>query len=158
MMETAMAAPFKTLLPVDGSAHALAAVRHALRLPAGAGGAGFVLVNVQEPATLYEVVVAHDAERIEQLKREAGADLLRPAEALLEAAGVTYETEVAGGRPEHLIVELAEDYDCDAIVMGALGLDAPAGATGLGAVARAVAESSPLPVTLVRALEESDED
>jgi nucleotide-binding universal stress UspA family protein len=157
-METAMAAPLKTLLPVDGSAHALAAVRHALRLAEGIPGSSFVLVNVQGPASLYEVVVAHDAERIEQVKREAGADLLRPAEALLDAAGVSYETEVAGGTPEHLIIELAEDYGCDAIVMGARGLDAPPGASGLGSVAGAVAEASTVPVTSVRAPEEGSED
>ena len=62
-----MAAPLKILLAVDGSAHALAAVRCALRLAAGRPGCSFVLVNVQEPASLYEVVVAHDADRIARL-------------------------------------------------------------------------------------------
>lgn len=151
-LENAVAAAIRTLLPVDGSEHALAAVRHALRCAAGVPGASFVLVNVQEPPSLYEVVVAHDAERIAALRREAGADLLRGAEALLDAAGASYETEVAGGAPEHLIVELAADYGCEAIVMGALGLDEPPGTRGLGAVARAVAETSEVPVTFVRAL------
>lgn len=149
-----MAQALKTLLAVDGSVHALAAVRHALRT-AGAG-AQFVLVNVQDPASLYEVMVAHDAERIAEVRRTAGADLLRPAEALLEAAGAAYESEVAGGTAEHLIVELAEDYGCDAIAMGVRGLDAPAGAGGLGAVARAVLETSSLPVTVVRAPDEAE--
>jgi nucleotide-binding universal stress UspA family protein len=153
-----MAAALKILLPVDGSVHALAAVHHALRLAAGVPGTSFVLVNVQEPASLYEVMVAHDAERIEQLRREAGADLLRPAEALLDAAGASYESEVAGGAPEHMIIELAEDYGCNAIVMGALGLDVPADTPGLGSVARAVAEASMVPVTLVRSLVEEGED
>jgi nucleotide-binding universal stress UspA family protein len=152
-----MAAALKTLLPVDGSVHALAAVRHALRLSGGDAQARFVLLNVQEPASLYEVVVAHDADRITQLKRDAGTDLLSAAEALLDAAGAAYETEVAAGAPEHLIVERAEEYGCDAIVMGACGLDAPPGAPGLGAVARAVLEASALPVTVVRAPEEGGE-
>jgi len=108
-----------------------------------------VLVNVQEPASLYEVVTAHDAEVIEQVRGAAGADLLRPAEALLEAAGMGFESEVAGGAPEHLIVELAENYGCDLIVMGARGVgDADAG--GLGPVAQAVLESATMPVTVVR--------
>jgi nucleotide-binding universal stress UspA family protein len=150
-MENAVAAAIRTLLPVDGSEHALAAVRHALRTAADPSAASFVLVNVQEPASLYEVMVAHDAERIAALRREAGADLLRPAEALLDDAGAAYESEVAGGAPEHLIIELAERYGCDAIVMGALGLDVAPGTHGLGTVAQAVAAASELPVTLVRA-------
>ncbi len=141
---------WKILLPVDGSADALAAVRHALRWAAGLGEAGFVLANVQEPASLYEVVVAHDAERIAALKREAGADLLRSAEALLDAAGVTYESEVAAGAPEHLIVELCERYGCDAIVMGAQGQGATPESDGLGSVALAVLRASPVPVTVAR--------
>jgi nucleotide-binding universal stress UspA family protein len=146
---------WKILLPVDGSEDALAAVRHALRwsggLAKGATAATFVLANVQESASLYEVVVAHDAERIAAIKREAGADLIRGAEALLDAAGAAYESEVAAGAPEHLIVELAETYACDAIVMGARGQGAgPDETTGLGSVALAVLEASPLPVTVVR--------
>lgn len=142
--------PSKILLPVDGSAPSLAAVQHALRSFAG-GGASFVLVNVQEAASLYEVVVTHDAERLAALKREAGADLLREAEALLAAAGAEFEIEVAGGVPEHLILELAENYGCDAIVMGATGQDHAADtATGVGPVAMAVLEHSAIPVTIVR--------
>jgi nucleotide-binding universal stress UspA family protein len=152
-----MSDAFRTLLPIDGSMHALAAVRHALRLAEGRADASFVLLNVQEPASLYEVVVAHDRERIEQLRRDAGADLLGPAEALLDAAGASYESEVAGGTPEQLILELAENYGCQAIVMGALGADEPPGTRGLGSVARAVAEASELPLTLVRAPEEPED-
>lgn len=150
---------WKILLPVDGSEDALAAVRHALRWAEGAAEATFVLANVQEPASLYEVVVAHDAERIAALKREAGADLIRAAEALLDAGGVAYEIEVAAGVPEHLIVELAETYACDAIVMGAQGQGATQESGGLGSVALAVLESSPVPVTVVRrAVEEAGSD
>jgi len=141
---------WKILLPVDGSPDALAAVRHALRWAGGAEGASFVLANVQEPASLYEVVVAHDAERIAAIKREAGADLLAAAEALLEAGGASYESEVAAGVPEHVLVELAETYGCDAIVMGARGQGAAPGVGGLGSVTLAVLEASPVPVTVVR--------
>jgi nucleotide-binding universal stress UspA family protein len=139
----------KLLLPVDGSTAALAAVRFALGM-AGPGGASFVLANVQEPASLYEVVVTHDVQRIEALRRDAGADLLREAEALLDGAGAQYESEVAGGAPEHVILELAERYGCDAIVMGANGQGAAPGASALGSVALAVLRASAQPVTVVR--------
>jgi nucleotide-binding universal stress UspA family protein len=149
-----MAEALKILLAVDGSEHALGAVRHALRLAAAGLPCSFVVVNVQAPASLYEVMVTHDRERIEQLRREAGADLLRGAEALLDAAGASYESEVAGGMPEHLIVELAENYHCDAIMIGARGAGDAPDASGLGSVARAVLQRSPIPVTVVRPAEE----
>lgn len=147
---------WKILLPVDGSEDALAAVRHALRWAGGGPGTTFVLANVQEPASLYEVVVAHDAERIASLKRDAGADLMRAAEVLLDEAGAAYESEVAAGVPEHRIVELAETYACDAIFLGAQGQGASPESRGLGSVAMAVLEASPVPVTVVRQPEAPD--
>jgi len=133
----------KILLPVDGSPLSLEAVRHALRLRAEGLDANYVLANVQEPPSLYEVVVAHDAEVLSELRRAAGADLLAPAEALLEAAGASWESEVAGGEPGHVLVDLAENYGCDAVVMGV-------GAGNPGPVALALVAHSPVPVTLVR--------
>jgi nucleotide-binding universal stress UspA family protein len=139
----------KLLLPVDGSAPALAAVRQALRLVQQGLQASFVLVNVQEPPSLYEVVLAHDAERLQALRRDAGADLLQGAEALLEAAGVDYESEVAGGNPGHLLLERIEDCACDLVVMGARGMGMPE-AGDLGSVALDLLRHSPVPVLLVR--------
>ncbi len=144
----------KLLVAIDGSAGALAALRFAMNLAAAGLPCSFVLVNVQEPASLYEVVTAHDAEVIEQVRGAAGADLLRAAEALLEAAGIGFESEVAGGAPEHLIVELAENYGCDLIVLGARGAGDPE-AGGLGSVAQGVLDSATLPVTVVRASDET---
>ena len=147
----------KILLPVDGSADALAAVRHSLQFYGELPSASFVLVNVQGPPSLYEAVVAHDAERILAVRRAAGADLLGAAESLLEQAGVDYESEVAGGAAEHMLVELAENYGCDAIVMGARGTGTPAdNESALGPVALAVLRASPVPVTIVRAAAAGD--
>ncbi|MBP6903056.1 MAG: universal stress protein [Burkholderiaceae bacterium] len=142
----------KILLPVDGSAHALAAVRHALALREQGLAAEMVLVNVQEPPSLYEVVTAHDSEVLAHVRTDAGADLLAPAEGLLTAAGVEWESEVAGGEPSTLLLELLENYGCDAVLMGARGMGAPE-AGGLGTVAQALAARSPVPLTLVRAAE-----
>jgi nucleotide-binding universal stress UspA family protein len=138
----------KILLPIDGSPAALAAVRHALQLRGQGLAASFVLVNVQEPATLYEVVVAHDTDKLTEIKRSAGADLLAPAEALLDAAEAEYESEVASGEPETLLLELLENYGCEAVVLGANREN------GLGAVATALLTHSPVPVTLVRCQED----
>jgi nucleotide-binding universal stress UspA family protein len=138
----------KILLPVDGSAAALAAVRHALQLVREGLSASFVLANVQEPPSLYEVVVAHDVAVLEEVRTQAGADLLAAAEALLDAAGMSYESEVAGGEPGHVLVDLIENYGCEAVVMGSLGLGGRSSA--LGPVALALLHHSPVPVTVVR--------
>ncbi len=134
----------KVLLPVDGSPASLAAVRHALHLRALGLESTFVLANVQVPPSLYEIVVAHDVEVLTDVLRDAGADLLSEAEAMLDAAGANWESEVVGGDPGHQLVDLIDNYGCDAVVMGS-GAGAP------GSVASAVLQHSPVPVTLVRA-------
>ncbi|CAD5369112.1 Universal stress protein UspA [Rubrivivax sp. A210] len=139
----------KILLAVDGSPAALAAVQHALALVSGGMAADFVLANVQEPPSLYEVVVAHDPEVLDAVRAAAGADLLEAATALLEAADASYETEVAGGEPGHVLVDLIENYGCDAVFAGASG--AGGGDPGTGATLQALLRHSPVPVTVVGA-------
>lgn len=99
----------KILIAVDGSAPSLQAVRHALALVEQGLRASFVVANVQEPATLYEVVTAQDPEVLREVRAAAGADLIAPAEALLNAARVDYESLVASGDPAPSLAELAED-------------------------------------------------
>jgi nucleotide-binding universal stress UspA family protein len=145
----------KILIAIDGSAGALAGLRHALQWVGDGLKASFVLANVQEPASLYELAVTHDADKLKALRAAAGADVLAPAEALLDAAGVEYESEVAGGDPANLLVELAENYGCEAIVAGARGVGNPHGA-GLGPVVQALVERATMPVTVVRRVDEDD--
>jgi nucleotide-binding universal stress UspA family protein len=139
----------KILLAVDGSRPALDAVRHALALRQQGLDAHFVLANVQEPPSLYEVIVAHDAEVIEQVRSAAGADLLQAAEALLTAAGARFDSVVAGGDPGHVLADLVEEHACDAVLMGARGMGEPE-ADDLGSVALALLRHSAVPVTVVR--------
>lgn len=139
----------KILLAVDGSELALHAVRHALQLRREGLRATFVVGNVQEPATLYEVVTAHDPDVLREVRTRAGEDLVAAAEALLDAAGADYETEIASGEPAHTLVEMAERNGCDAILMGAHGGSDLAAAL-LGSVSNEVLKTSPVPVTFVR--------
>jgi nucleotide-binding universal stress UspA family protein len=145
----------KILIAVDGSPCAMQAVAHAVQWVQEGLRAEFVLANVQEPASLYEVVVVHDVDAIAALRQAAGADLLAPAEAALDEAGLSYESEVAGGDPHHELLDLAERYGCTAIVMGAQGQGA-GGAHRLGSVALAVLTHSALPVTVVHATEPAE--
>ena len=102
----------KVLVAVDGSAAAMEAVREALRLVGAGLRASLVLANVQEPATLYELLLAHDPEVIEQIAAEAGLELLEPARALVRAAGVEHEIEVARGDPAHTLIDIVENFGC----------------------------------------------
>lgn len=139
----------KILVPVDGSQLSLEAVRHALRLVAQGLRAELLLANVQAPASLYEIVVTRDPALIHDASAGAGAHLLEPAQALCRAAGVPFECEVVSGEPVQALCDLAEEYGCGAIVVGAHGKGALASAL-LGSVSHALAHASPVPVTIVK--------
>ena len=139
----------KIFIAVDGSEPALEAVRHALALVRGGLRAQVVLANVQEPATLYELVTSRDPDRIAAASLGAGEHLMAPARALLDAAGVSYETDVGVGEAAHMLVEMIENAGADMVIVGAKGQGALSSAL-LGSVSQAVAHASPVPVTIVR--------
>lgn len=139
----------KILIPVDGSELSLDAVQHGLRLVREGLRASFVLANVQEPASLYEIVTARDLQVLQGVSEGAGAHLLESAEALCKAAGVACELEVASGDPAHTLVDIAERFGCDAVIMGARGRGAVRSAL-LGSVSQAMAHTSAIPVTIVK--------
>jgi nucleotide-binding universal stress UspA family protein len=139
----------KMLLPVDGSELSLEAVRFAIRMALAGLRGEAVLANVQEPANLYELLVAHDPEVIQRVSGEAGLHALQSARALLDAAGVEYECEVAQGDPAHTIIDIAQRFACDLIVMGARGNSALRSAM-LGSVSNEVLHASAVPVVIVK--------
>ncbi len=143
----------KILLPFDGSAPALEAVLMAIRLAADGLDTSVVLANVQEPASLYELMVAHDPQLIEQVSAEAGANTLLPAQALLKDAGIAFETEVATGDPAHTLVDILENYACDLVVMGASGTSTLRSAL-LGSVSNELLHAAGVPVMIVKSFEE----
>jgi len=142
----------KILVANDGSPLALEAVRHALSLIRQGLRAELLLVNVQAPASLYEIVVAHDPDVIKDVSTGAGAHLLEPARALCRAAGVTFECEVVSGDPVRALCDIAEQRGCGQIVIGAHGKGALASAL-LGSVSHALAHTAPVPVTIVKPVE-----
>ena len=95
------------------------------------------------------MVVAHDPAVLEQVSEGAGHDLLRPAVALLEAAGQKVEQEVATGDPAHMLIDIAERFGCHAVIMTA-GTGGGLRAALLGSVTQHLVDHSPVPVTVVR--------
>ena len=149
----------RILIAVDGSELALDAVHHAVQLTRDGLQADFVLANVQEPASLYELVVSRDPDLIAAASIEAGEHLMAPARALLDAAGLDYVTEVGVGDPAHTLVDIVESTGCDMVVIGARGQGALSSAL-LGSVSQELVHASPVPVTVVKhaeVLEEGEE-
>ena len=116
-----------------------------------------VLANVQEPATLYELMVAHDPQVIEEVSAAAGAHTLLAAEALLQAANIAYESEVASGDPAHTLIDILERFGCDLVVMGASGMSSLRSAF-LGSVSNEVLHAANVPVMIVKAAQTPDVD
>jgi len=143
----------KILIPLDGSPLALEAVRHAIRLVRDGLRADLLLANVQEPATLYELVLAHDPEVLDQVSAEAGLHALEAGAAMLRDAGIAFEREVASGDPAHTLVDIAERFGCDAVFMGARGTGRLRSAL-LGSVSHEVLHAAGIPVTIVKPLED----
>ena len=149
----------RILIAVDGSELSLDAVHHALQLVQDGLRAEFVLANVQEPASLYELVVSRDPDLIAAASLEAGEHLMAQARALLDAAGLSYDTEVGVGDPAHTLVDIIESTGCTLAIVGARGEGALRSAL-LGSVSQELVHASPVPVTVVKhaeALEEGEE-
>lgn len=147
----------KILIPVDGSATALLAVRHGLRLVDEGLRASFVLANVQPPTTLYEMVTAPDPEVLIPATGAAGEHLLESAAALMDAAGVEYEREVMAGEAAHVLIDIVERHACDAVIVGAERGGAWRHAL-LGSVSQVLTSESPVPVTVVHPAPEVEAD
>ncbi|MBL8370903.1 MAG: universal stress protein [Burkholderiaceae bacterium] len=139
----------KILLPIDGSELALHEVRFALSLAAEGLKTEFLLANVQEPASLYEIVTAHDPQVLENVSHAAGEHMLQPALELLRQAGFDADVAVVTGDPAHAVVDLVEEHACDLIIIGthAMGLLRKAWS---GSVALDLVKASPVPVLVVK--------
>lgn len=144
----------KILIPLDGSELALDAVHHALRLLREGLKAGLVLATVQEPAGVYELLLIPDAEARASVNQAVGAQALERGALLCTAAGASFELDVRTGYAATMLIEIAEDHGCDAIIMGANGKGALRSAL-LGSVSQAILHASTMPVTVVKHTEEA---
>jgi nucleotide-binding universal stress UspA family protein len=139
----------KILVPVDGSDLAQQAVAYALRLAGQGLRTELVLANVQEPATVYELVTLHDPEALAQVAEAAGLDTMASAFAAAQAAGVTCVQRVLTGDTVPMLLEILEEHGCEAVIMGSHGKGMVRRAW-LGSVSQAMLEQSPVPVTFVK--------
>ena len=139
----------KILLPIDGSALSLNEVLFALRMLRTGLKAELLLVNVQAPANLYEMVNQPDPALREQVNQAAGHHALAAAQAVLRKAGVPFESMVATGSPATVLLELIELHQCHLVVMGTHGAG-PLRSAWEGSVAQDLLHLAPVPVLLVK--------
>jgi nucleotide-binding universal stress UspA family protein len=142
----------KVLLPVDGSRHALAAVRTLIR------HAGLFkdpveveLVTVQgyvpRVAGLSKAVLKQA--QIDRHFRDQAAKAFAPSRRLLDKAGIRHRDRVLTGEVAASLVKHAKSEGCEMIYMGSRGLTALSGLV-LGSVATRVLHLAPMPVVLIK--------
>lgn len=143
-MTTALAA-------FDGSDNALRAIDQMLR-SLNIEKLHVHLLNVREPVKMREVVFndkLSDMQAIEKAREAAGLQLLAPAKARLEAAGVSFDAHARIGSPAMVIADFAREYHCDLIVLGNRGMGTIKNLM-LGSVATKVVHLAEVPILLVR--------
>lgn len=139
----------RVLLAVDGSEHATRAVQYVCRFGDEGIPVEATLLNVQLPILSGNVRRFVTQEMIDSYYREEGEAALALAKKALARSGVRFEGRIMAGHIGQTIVQLAEQYRCARIVMGARGLGA-IGNMMLGSVAYKVAQLAPMPVTLIK--------
>jgi nucleotide-binding universal stress UspA family protein len=137
----------RLLVPVDGSQRSRRAVEHVIGLLGEVEPIEVRLLNVQSPVPMLKRLGVRRAD-IARRQQEEGEHALRPAQRLLDRAGIRHQDHVAVGPPAETILKHAKRWKCDGIVIGTRG----AGRTPnlvLGSVAMKVVHLAECPVTLI---------
>jgi nucleotide-binding universal stress UspA family protein len=136
------------LIPVDGSAYSLQAVRHAMALKKFMP-VEIHLLNVQPGLHSGHAKMFVSEKQLHDYQREEADKALHGARELLDAAKINYQHHIGVGAPADTIVAFAKEKHCDQIIMGARGENALTKLI-LGSVATQVIELAAVPVTLVK--------
>jgi nucleotide-binding universal stress UspA family protein len=136
------------LVPIDGSECSLRAVQYLISAREGGLAPTLHLLNVQVGITgdVSQFVSRSD---IKDYRREQSDEALRSARALLDQAGIPYETHVEIGHVADCITRSAEKLECDHIVMGTHGRSALADLL-VASTTLHVLHQTRLPVVLVK--------
>ncbi len=146
----------RVLLATDGSEDAGAAVRFLACLPFTSGSEIAVVAVTSDrlvpvgtplfaPYSTNEVV-----QRLQEAEREAAQSAVNAAATELRREGVLVTPSIRTGQAAHQILEAAEEYGADLVVVGSQGLTGLEGFV-LGSVARNVAKHARRPVLIGRA-------
>jgi nucleotide-binding universal stress UspA family protein len=140
----------KALVPVDGSANSLGAVRHVIKLVKDREPLEIHVLNVQPPVH-GDVTMFISGSAVKAYHEEEAAKALATACRLLDDHGVSYTRHVAVGHIAPMIAAWARTLHCDKVIMGTRGLGAVPQLL-LGSVTHEVIHQLDpgIPVTLVK--------
>jgi len=136
------------LIPIDGSENALRAVKYMIDHIREHGDCAIHLLNVQIPIVSGAVRAFVTPEMIRDYYEDESSAALAEARSVLDAAGVSYQTQMRVGPVAATITAYAAEQHCDHIVMGSRGLGA-AGSLLLGSVALKVLHTAHIPVVMI---------
>jgi nucleotide-binding universal stress UspA family protein len=140
----------KLLVPCDGSTNSLRAVEYAVTTATDSRNPiEITLLHVLDPITFTSPVATLSSNPLERERPAAVDAALRPAERVLQAAGVPYDIRWRVGEPAPEIAAELDERSYDAVVMGARGLG-PIANLVLGSVASRVQYLVDVPITLIK--------
>ena len=142
----------KILLAIDGSSFSQAAVASIIARPCP-GGTEIKLVNVVEPPSLLmgREMGGYDPEfeAVWKALREAAADLVEKAARKLREAKFNVSTELVEGDPKSQIIDVADQWPADMIVVGSHGWKGFKRFL-MGSVSEAIVRHAPCSVEVIR--------
>lgn len=142
----------KILLAIDGSSFSQAAVESIIARP-WPGGTEIKLVNVVEPPSLLmgREMAGYDPEfeAVWKALREAAADLVEKAARKLREAKLNVSTELVEGDPKSQIIDIADQWPADMIVVGSHGWKGFKRFL-MGSVSEAIVRHAPCSVEVIR--------
>lgn len=143
----------KVLLAIDGSSYSTAAVELVASRPWPPDTIVKVLMAVEpimQPPDIWSGMVGVEALELARKELTSQADqLVKNVAERLRQTGLMVETQVSNGDPRSIIVDQAEEWSADLVVVGSHGY------TGLkrlllGSVAQSVVSHAPCSVEVVR--------
>ncbi len=144
----------KILIATDGSEYGVAAVRYAAKILGGNSSAEFKIVTVLEPAagTELEMIIESTDQLLDahnELFQQAEKIVKTSAQSLEDAGAASVSYKVLAGPPARIVVEAAEEWNADMIVVGSHGRGFWSRAL-LGSVSDSVCKHAKCSVLVVR--------
>jgi nucleotide-binding universal stress UspA family protein len=140
----------KILLPIDGSKTSINAAKYVAQLVGNLRSkASVTLMSVHDDFGLNHVKQFVSKSVVDDYLREISEKELKPAQKVLDAAGIKHSMIIKRGHVANEILETAKKEKFDMIVMGAKGRGGVLDLL-IGSVAQRVVSSAKQPVLLVK--------
>jgi nucleotide-binding universal stress UspA family protein len=138
------------LVAVDGSDHAIRAVKHLLRVASDSKESVEAhILNVQSPIAIGGIKRAVTQEMIDDYYRDEGNQVLNSVRQLLDKSSIPHTYHIGIGPIAETIIDYGREHSCTHIIIGSRGLGSLSSLL-LGSVANKVLHLAEVPVTVVK--------